>query len=66
MDRRSLNELGLGFSLIPGVETYHYAIMIESVVYQNEVSKMTSLRVEISSGKWMISSFQWDPVSGKM
>ncbi len=65
MGRRSLNEYGLGFSLIPGVEAYHYAIMIDGVVYQIDVTKKTSLRVDISSEKSMINSFQWYPVSGK-
>lgn len=65
MGRRSLNEVGLGFSLIPGVEAYHYAIMIDGTVYQIDVWKKSELKVNISRDKSMIDTFQWYPVSGK-
>ena len=39
--------------------------MIDGDIFQIDVSKKTSLRVDISSEKSMINSFQWYPVSGK-
>jgi hypothetical protein len=64
--KRSLGEWGIGFSLIPGYEAYHYAIMIDGVVYQIDVSKKDFwLQANISSDKWVIGSFQWYPITGR-
>jgi hypothetical protein len=64
--RRSLGAWGFGFSLIPGVEAYHYAIMIDGLVYQLDVNKKRFwLKTDISSDKLVINSFQWYPITGR-
>jgi hypothetical protein len=64
--KRSLGEWGFGFSLIPGFEAYHYAIMIDGDVYQLDVNKKDFwLEAVISSDRRVINSFQWYPISGR-
>jgi hypothetical protein len=65
--KRSLGKHGIAFTNGPGIDVYHYAIMIDGTVFHIQGTKEEKhvFYVEISDHRLLKNSFVWYPTSSK-